>query len=180
MQAKEDSTGCGTTHQDSFGFAKKDELKDYDNMKDVLKGELEQHFRPEFLNRLDEIVVFHKLTQKDLVRIVELETQKLIDRMAERGMTLELTAEAKEWLVEKGTDEKFGARPLRRAIEQYVEDHLSESILRREFDGKDRVVVSVKADDETADKKLFFEAFATDGGKAGAVDGGGEELADAT
>ncbi len=172
------------THQDSFGFAKKDELKDYDNMKDVLKGELEQHFRPEFLNRLDEIVVFHKLTQKDLIRIVELETQKLIDRMAERGMTLELTGEAKEWLVEKGTDEKFGARPLRRAIEQYVEDHLSESILRREFDGKDRVVVSVKADTEGLEKKLFFEAFATDGGKAGAVDGvvdgGGEELADAT
>jgi ATP-dependent Clp protease ATP-binding subunit ClpC len=165
------------THQETFGFAKRDEMKTYEKMKDVLKGELEQHFRPEFLNRLDEVVVFHKLTEKDMVGIVELETQKLVDRMEERGMVLELTPECKEWLVQRGTDEKFGARPLRRAIEQYVEDALSEGILRGEFEGKDRVVVSVRENDDV--KELFFESFSSGGGSAESVGSGGE-VADAT
>jgi ATP-dependent Clp protease ATP-binding subunit ClpC len=167
------------THQDTFGFGKRDEIHNYEKMKEILKTELDQHFRPEFLNRLDEIVVFHKLTKEDLVRIVELETRKLIVRMAERSLKLELTPEAKEWLVEQGTDEKFGARPLRRAIEQHVEDALSESILRGDFRGRDRVVVSVK-EDENGSKKLFFEAFATDGRGPETVGAAGGNLADAT
>ena len=168
------------THEDSFGFAKRDEAMNYDKMKDMLKSELEQHFRPEFLNRVDEVVVFHKLVHEDLLLIVELETKKVIDRMRQKGIDLELSQEAKDLLVEKGTDEKFGARPLRRAIEQKVEDPLSEDILRGTFTGKDRIVVSVR-EGENGEKELFFEAFASSGGKTEAVgSGGGEELADAT
>ncbi|MCP4594552.1 MAG: ATP-dependent Clp protease ATP-binding subunit [bacterium] len=132
------------THQSAFGFQKKDEEVSYEKMKQTLKTELEDHFRPEFLNRLDEIVCFHKLNHDDLTHIVDLELEKLAERLRSKGLELELTEDAKDFLIERGTDEKFGARPLRRAIEQYVEDSLSEQMLRGEFVGKDRVVVSVK------------------------------------
>ncbi|MCK4659950.1 MAG: ATP-dependent Clp protease ATP-binding subunit [Phycisphaerae bacterium] len=132
------------THQSAFGFQKKDEEVSYQKMKDTLKNELEDHFRPEFLNRLDEIVCFHKLTHDDLTRIVDLELEKLADRLRKKGLKLEVTPKAKDFLIDRGTDEKFGARPLRRAIEQYVEDSLSEQMLRGEFKGKDWVRVDVK------------------------------------
>ncbi len=168
------------THQDSFGFGKRDELLNYEKMKEVLKIELDQYFRPEFLNRVDEVVVFHKLVHEDLLKIVDLETEKVIQRMKEKGIALELSQEAKDLLVEKGTDEKFGARPLRRAIEQRVEDPLSEDILRGAHKGKDRIVVSVRENSE-GEKELCFEAFASGGGEEEAVgSSGGEELADAT
>jgi ATP-dependent Clp protease ATP-binding subunit ClpC len=89
-------------------------------------GRIENHFRPEFINRLDEVICFHKLTHEDLVRIIDLEVAKLADRLRAKGLELELTQDAKDFLIERGSDEKFGARPLRRAIEQYVEDALSE------------------------------------------------------
>ncbi len=167
------------TQQDSFGFSKRDETLNYEKMKEMLKNELEQYFRPEFLNRVDEVVVFHKLVHQDLLQIVDLETRKVIDRMKEKGVGLELTQEAKDYLVEKGTDEKFGARPLRRAIEQMVEDPLSEDILRGTYTGKDRVVISVR-EGENGERKLFFEAFASGGETEIVSSGGGEELADAT
>ena len=132
------------THQSAFGFQKKDEEVNYEKMKDTLKSELENHFRPEFLNRLDEIVCFHKLTHDDLTHIVDLELAKLASRLREKNLELEITADAKDFLIERGTDEKFGARPLRRAIEQYVEDALSEHMLRGKFHGCDRVLVTVK------------------------------------
>jgi len=132
------------THQDEFGFGKRDETVTYDKMKEMLKTELEDHFRPEFLNRLDEIIVFRKLTHDDMIRIVDLELAKLAKRMRERGIELDVQQSAKDYLIEKGTDEKFGARPLRRAIEQYLEDALSEKLLRGEFAGKKRLLVSAK------------------------------------
>jgi ATP-dependent Clp protease ATP-binding subunit ClpC len=138
------------THQDDFGFQKRDEQVTYEKMKETLKTELEDHFRPEFLNRLDEIVVFHKLTPENLIAIVDLELAKLAKRLAEKELILEVGPDAKEFLIERGTDEKFGARPLRRAIEQYLEDALSEAMLRGEFAGKNKVVVAVKKS-ETAD-----------------------------
>ena len=150
------------THQEAFGFQKRDENVTYDKMKETLKGEMESHFRPEFLNRLDEIVVFHKLTHHDLTNIIDLEVGKLADRLQEKGLVLELTDEAKDFLIERGTDEKFGARPLRRAIEQYVEDPLSENMLRGQYEGNDRVVVSVKepaTEDDLA--VLYFEGVTT-------------------
>ncbi len=139
------------THQDEFGFGKRDEDITYNKMKETLKVELEQHFRPEFLNRLDEILVFRKLGHDDLIGIVDLELQKLAKRMSEKGITLDVQQDAKDYLIEHGTDEKFGARPLRRAIEQHLEDALSEAMLRGEFENKNRVVVTVtpiKSDDD--------------------------------
>jgi ATP-dependent Clp protease ATP-binding subunit ClpC len=132
------------THQEEFGFQKRDEDVTYEKMKEMLKTELEDYFRPEFLNRLDEVVVFHKLTHNDLIRIVDLELDKLAKRLAEKALILDVPKDAKDFLIERGTDEKFGARPLRRAIEHYLEDALSEAMLRGEFTGKSRVVVSVK------------------------------------
>ena len=132
------------THQDEFGFGKRDENISYDKMKETLKTELEDHFRPEFLNRLDETIVFRKLNHEDMVLIVDLELKKLATRMREKGLELEVEQEAKDFLIENGTDEKFGARPLRRAIEHHLEDGLSEAMLRGEFVGKKKVRVSVQ------------------------------------
>ncbi|MEK6644100.1 MAG: AAA family ATPase, partial [Planctomycetota bacterium] len=146
------------THQSTFGFEKRDESVSYEKMRSVLKVELENYFRPEFLNRVDEVVVFHKLNHLDLTRIVELEINKLGKRLKEKGLTLELTTEAKDFLLERGTDEKFGARPLRRAIEQLLEDPLSESMLRGMFRGKSRLFCTVK--EIEGEKKLDFEALA--------------------
>ncbi|MEE9297197.1 MAG: ATP-dependent Clp protease ATP-binding subunit, partial [Phycisphaerae bacterium] len=127
------------THQEAFGFQRRDEDVSYTKMKDMLKKELEDYFRPEFINRLDEVIVFKKLTHDDLTKIIDLEVAKLAERLRNKGLELELTQAAKDFLIERGTDEKFGARPLRRAIEQYIEDSLSESILRNEYEGCDTV-----------------------------------------
>jgi ATP-dependent Clp protease ATP-binding subunit ClpC len=144
------------THQDEFGFGKRDEEVTYEKMKETLKAELEDHFRPEFLNRLDEIVVFHKLTHENLVAIVDLELDKLADRVRDKGLKLEVTKEAKDFLIERGTDEKFGARPLRRAIEQYLEDAMSEKMLRGQFSGKNKIVVTVKEPESADDLPMLL------------------------
>ncbi|MBZ0173136.1 MAG: AAA family ATPase, partial [Phycisphaerales bacterium] len=145
------------THQESFGFQRRDEQVSYDKMKEVLKSEMEGYFRPEFLNRVDEMVVFRKLTHEDLTMIVDLEVKKLAERLRERSsLELELTEDAKNFLIDKGTDEKFGARPLRRAIEHYLEDALSEAILRGEYKDKNRVRVTVQTNEDGV-KNLFFE-----------------------
>jgi len=143
------------THQTTFGFERRDENVSYEKMRNTLKIELEGYFRPEFLNRVDEIVVFRKLGHPDLVSIVELELSKVRKRLLDHALEMDLTVEAKDFLLEKGTDEKFGARPLRRAIEQYVEDPLSEAILRGDFRGKDKVIVGLK--EVEGEKKLSFE-----------------------
>ncbi|QDV89283.1 ClpA/B family protein [Phycisphaerae bacterium RAS2] len=144
------------THQTTFGFEKRDENITYEKMRNTLKSELDNYFRPEFLNRVDEVVVFHKLGHKDLVRIVDLELNKVSKRLKEHGLVMELTEEARELLLERGTDEKFGARPLRRAIEQQLEDPLSEGLLRGHFRGKAKIVVGVENGDD-GKKKLKFE-----------------------
>ncbi len=119
-----------------FGFGKKTEVQDYDKMKSTLLKEIERYFRPEFINRLDEVIVFHPLTREDLVQIVDYETKKVRDRLESHGLVLEIDQSAKDFLIEKGYNPDFGARPLRRAIGTYIEDALSESILRGEFEGK--------------------------------------------
>ena len=132
------------THQEEFGFQKRDVEVTYEKMKTMLKTELEDHFRPEFLNRLDEIIVFRNLTHEDMIEIVDLELDKLAWRVRDQGMELEVTREAKDFLIDHGTDEKFGARPLRRAIEHYLEDALSEAMLRGEFAGNNKVIATVR------------------------------------
>ncbi len=106
---------------------------------------------------MDELVVFHKLTHDDMIKIVDLEIDKVSKRVADRGYLLELDQAAKDYLVENGTDEKFGARPLRRAIENKVEDKLSESILRGEYTQKGRILVTVKQNAD-GDMELAFDS----------------------
>ena len=143
--------------QDPFGFMKRDDDVSYEKMKDMLVSELERFFRPEFINRIDEVVVFHKLTHPDLLNILDLEVAKVAKRLAEHGLELRLKQDAKELLLEKGTDEKFGARPLRRCISTMVEDPLSEKILRDEFAGKAIIEVGTEPDPDDADaKRLKF------------------------
>ncbi len=139
-----------------FGFGKRDEEASYEKMKEMLSKEVERHFRPEFLNRLDEVIVFKSLVREDLVTIVDFELQKVRDRLLEHGLELELTAEASKFLIDKGYSPDFGARPLRRAIEHHIEDVLSEDILRGTYKGNSKVIVSVKADGDD-EKHLYFE-----------------------
>jgi ATP-dependent Clp protease ATP-binding subunit ClpC len=136
----------------SLGFRKTTEEQTYETMKKQLMQEVEKHFRPEFLNRLDDVIVFRALTKEDLKLIIQYELASVRKRLESRQMQLELSPEATEFLIEKGYSPDFGARPLRRAIEHHVEDPLSEEILRGEFKNGDKVLVKLK------DSHLIFEA----------------------
>ncbi|MHC5145939.1 MAG: ATP-dependent Clp protease ATP-binding subunit [Planctomycetota bacterium] len=133
-------------NQAGFGFGKRSEQADYEKMKELLDKEMERHFRPEFLNRLDSQVVFRPLTRDDLTQIVEYELNKVFKRLLEHGLHLELEDAAKEFLIDKGYNPEFGARPLRRAIERYIEDPLSEDMLRGKF--KDMTLIRISVQDE--------------------------------
>jgi ATP-dependent Clp protease ATP-binding subunit ClpC len=130
-------------NQAGFGFGKRTAQANYEKMKDMLNKEVERHFRPEFLNRLDEVIVFRSLTREDLQTIVDYELAKVFKRLTEHGLKLEPSEQAKEFLIDKGYNPEFGARPLRRAIEHYIEDPLSEALLRAEFKGKNLVKIDV-------------------------------------
>jgi len=133
----------GTT----IGFAVQDEAKvqqlEYERMKEKLLGELKKTFRPEFLNRIDGVVVFHSLTKEHIRQIVDLMLATVTQQLAEKRIKLEVTDAAKDLLGEKGYDEVFGARPLRRVIRDMVEDKLSEALLSGKFQAGDAVVVDL-------------------------------------
>jgi ATP-dependent Clp protease ATP-binding subunit ClpC len=115
----------------SFGFGTSDETgASYEEMKDRIMGELKKVFRPEFLNRIDEVIVFHKLTRDEIKEIIDLMIGRVRAQVAEHELQLELDAQAKELLVDKGWDPAMGARPLRRAIQRYIEDPLADEVLR--------------------------------------------------
>jgi len=143
----------------NFGFTKKDSETTYEKMKETLKQQMEMNFRPEFLNRVDDIIVFRSLTKSDLKSIIDIELAKVFKRLKEKELTLVLTDEAKEFIIEKGSSLEFGARPLRRAIEHYLEDPLAEDLLTGSFAGKDTITVRVHEVD--GEKKLVFEATST-------------------
>jgi ATP-dependent Clp protease ATP-binding subunit ClpC len=130
-----------------FGFGKKTPEANYEKMRDMLHKEVERHFRPEFLNRIDDIIVFKPLSKENLQSIVDFELSKVFKRLTEHGFKLELTDRAKEFIIEKGYNPEFGARPLRRAIEHYIEDPLSEAVLRGEFKGKNTIKIDVLDED---------------------------------
>ncbi len=138
-----------------FGFSKSapDEERNFDNIKSVLMKEIERFFRPEFINRLDEVIVFRPLVKKDLETIVEYETNKVTKRLQEQGFEVELDQPAKDFLIEKGYNPDFGARPLRRAIGTHIEDPLSEMLLAGDLKGKNQIRISHKPEAEN----LFFE-----------------------
>ena len=131
-------------NQSGFGFSKKTPEATYEKMKELLYKEVERHFRPEFINRLDDTIVFRSLTREDLQIIVNYELAKVFKRLTEHGLKLELTDRAKDFIIEKGYNPEFGARPLRRAIEHYIEDPLSETLLRGELKGKDTIKIDVQ------------------------------------
>ncbi|HTZ21016.1 MAG TPA: ATP-dependent Clp protease ATP-binding subunit [Opitutaceae bacterium] len=138
--------------QTTMGFAAAgSNFSDHEKMREKVLEEAKKVFKPEFLNRISEIVFFRPLDKKDLFKIVELEIGKFAKRLAERKITLEFTDEAKTLLVEKGHDEKYGARPLRRAVEHYLEDPFAEALLRGDIKEGEPVAVSRE------DDKLIFK-----------------------
>jgi ATP-dependent Clp protease ATP-binding subunit ClpC len=147
-------------NESAFGFQKPTDDASYDSMKERVHEQIERVFRPEFVGRCDDIIVFRHLTEKDLGAVVELELQKVRDRLYEKGLKLLLTDEAQKHLIKKGSNLDFGARPLRRAIEGSIEDPLSEELLKGEFNGKEVISVDVKM---VGDKKqLIFQGLLLD------------------
>ena len=137
-----------------LGFSMGDDVEgSYDRMKLKVNEELKQHFRPEFLNRLDDVIVFHQLTRPEILQIVDLMATSLDDRLKDKDMGLILTDQAKELLVDKGYDQSLGARPMRRTIQREIEDVLSEKILFGELTAGNLVVVGVEGEAANADKK---------------------------
>ena len=117
-----------------LGFGKSGKESGADKMRELIQGEVERHFRPEFINRLDEIVVFNQLTRDDMQRIVENELRKVNKRLVQKGHKLDVDQSVIDWMIEKSFHEDFGARPLKRGIEKHLEDPLSEQILRGELE----------------------------------------------
>ncbi len=167
------NVGAKAIASPAFGFSGTDSTKAHDDMKKNVMAEVSRVFKPEFIGRLDEIVVFHKLTDENMQQIVEIELGKVRERLRDRGLNLILTPEAKELIILKSRGDAdrdssdYGARPLRRAVEQFIEDPLSEELLRGIFNGKNRIIVKVR--DVGGDKQLDFE------GVIGEGDGSGEE-----
>jgi ATP-dependent Clp protease ATP-binding subunit ClpC len=133
-----------------MGFGVKSDEHSYDQMKDKMLTEAKRVFKPEFLNRLDDIIVFHSLTRDDLTKIVDIEVSKVHTRLKAREITFRLTPEATAFLIEKGYDPAYGARPLRRAVERFLEDPMAEELLKGTIKNGDFVVVGEK------DKALTF------------------------
>ncbi|MDD5613764.1 MAG: ATP-dependent Clp protease ATP-binding subunit, partial [Candidatus Omnitrophica bacterium] len=136
--------------QGAIGFKTKTDsgAMDYSLMKERLLDEVKKTFKPEFLNRVDDIVVFRSLEKEHLVSILDIEIQSVRDRMQERGLSVELTQEAKEFLVQKGFDPIFGARPLKRTIQRYIEDPLAEEVIAGKFKPADVILMKKSSDKE--------------------------------
>jgi ATP-dependent Clp protease ATP-binding subunit ClpC len=147
----------------SMGFSVGDAENDFENIKDKITDETKKVFKPEFLNRLTEMVIFRPLGKDSMSQIVELELAKVADRLRDRKLKLEVSDEAKKFLIENGYDEKLGARPLRRAVEKYIEDNLAEALLAGNVK-KSKPIHVIVSDDE--DEGLTFEQT----GKAGKKD----------
>ena len=138
----------------SMGFAIGDADQDFDNTKDKIMDEAKKSFKPEFLNRLTEIVIFRPLAKDSMSSIVDLELDKVSQRLKDKKLTIEVTEEAKNFLIEKGYDNKLGARPLRRAVEKYLEDTLAEELLSGNLRKSKPITVILSEDEE---KGLCFE-----------------------
>ncbi|MBW3653357.1 MAG: AAA family ATPase, partial [Actinobacteria bacterium] len=160
-----------------LGFAVSDDETGitYDDMKNRIMGELKKVFRPEFLNRIDDVIVFHKLQRDEIKEIVELLLRRIRESLAERGLQLELAEDAKDLLVEKGWDPAMGARPLRRAIQRYIEDPLADFVLRAELTPGATVMVEKAPEEDDREVSLTV----VEPSKVPAAVGGGGAEADA-
>ncbi|MDH3268302.1 MAG: ATP-dependent Clp protease ATP-binding subunit, partial [Ignavibacteria bacterium] len=138
----------------SFGFGDSRPKDQYDKMKDIVEEAMKKLFNPEFLNRIDDTIVFRNLDKEDIMQIIDIETKDLYKNLEENKMDLILDQSSKEFLVNKGYDEKYGARPLRRAIQKYIEDPLAEEILRGSFKEGTKIVAKHV---EGADDLVFYD-----------------------
>ena len=129
--------------QSSLGFSPISDESSYEKMREKIMDEAKRTFRPEFLNRLDDIIVFRSLTKPDLIQILELEVIKVMERLKAKNLKLNLDEKAKDFLVEKGYDPTYGARPMRRAVERFLEDPLAEEILKGSLHQGEPVQVTV-------------------------------------
>jgi ATP-dependent Clp protease ATP-binding subunit ClpC len=135
----------------SLGFKSQKEEITYQEMKEKLLEEVKRTFKPEFLNRIDDIIVFRPLVKDDLQRIIEIEIGFVANRLKEQNIALEVNQEAKDFLIEKGFDPVFGARPLKRTIQRFLEDPLASEIISKRFKDGSQVKVSRK------NEELIFE-----------------------
>ena len=157
------------TDKKTLGFASsvnevESAQKEYELIKKEVLAELKKQFRPEFINRVDEVIVFHKLTKTDLEEIVDIMLKQVKERLKDQGMTIEVDSSAKDLIIKKGTDETYGARPLRRAIQSILEDKLAEEILDGNVKPGDKARVTAK-DDELQIKVKAKKVVATDSNK---------------
>jgi ATP-dependent Clp protease ATP-binding subunit ClpC len=139
----------------NVGFGKNDEALSYARMRDKVNDALKTQFKPEFLNRIDEVIVFHELAMSEVVQMVDLMSKRLTSQLEGLGLGLELTVEAKELLAKRGYDPQLGARPLRRAMQRFLEDPLSEKLLNKEFHAGEIIVIGVEDDPEKPEEKRF-------------------------
>jgi len=150
------NAGADTTATNAFGFpGSRDDAKSYEKMKEDFTGSIQKYFRPEFLNRLDDIIVFHALNRDNLKQIISIEMGHVKGRLKDRGLELVLTNDAEEYLIDEGFNPEYGARPLRRSIENLIENPLSEDILSGRYKNCD--LISVRVEGEGRDRKLIFE-----------------------
>jgi ATP-dependent Clp protease ATP-binding subunit ClpC len=150
--------GTADLRKASVGFARSDEAVSYEKMKEKVNDALKLHFRPEFLNRIDDTIVFHELTKDEVTQIVDLMIARVQRQLESQGLGLELTQEAKYLLADKGYDPQLGARPLRRAIQRQVEDPVSEKLLLKEVRAGEIVVVDAEDDPETGERIIVFRS----------------------
>ncbi|MDZ7814619.1 MAG: ATP-dependent Clp protease ATP-binding subunit [Planctomycetota bacterium] len=129
-------------NQGMLGFKAKEGVLEFSEMRDILMEEVRREFRPEFLNRLDDVIFFRPLNRKHLEKIIHIELQQMKERLLERGVKFTLSDEAVEFLIEKGYNPEYGARPLRRAIARHIEDPLAEFLLKTDFDTSKEVIIN--------------------------------------
>ncbi|HXY45438.1 MAG TPA: ATP-dependent Clp protease ATP-binding subunit [Acidimicrobiales bacterium] len=139
--------GTADLRKARVGFSKSSEAVTYEHMKSRVNEALKAHFRPEFLNRIDEVIVFHELSLDEVIEIVDLLIRRVREQLENQGIGLELTREAKEFVANKGYEPTLGARPLRRAIQSYIEDPLSEKLLWKEYRVGETVIVDLEGEE---------------------------------
>jgi len=148
--------------QSTLGFSPITDESSYEKMREKILDESKKTFRPEFLNRLDDVIVFRSFTKPDLIQILDLEVNKVLERLRHKNLQLELDAKAKDFLVEKGYDPQYGARPMRRSVERFLEDPLAEEILKGSLHEGEAILVTMGTD-----KLVFNQKAAAAGAVAG-------------
>src|SRR5208283_3977398 len=144
--------------QSTLGFSPISDEATYEKMRERIMDEAKKTFRPEFLNRLDDLIVFRSFTKPDLIQILSLEVEKVLERLRKKNLKLELDDKAKDFLVEKGYDPQYGARPMRRSVERFLEDPLAEEILKGNLHEGEPIMVTAEND------KLVFNQTAAAAG----------------